>query len=87
METRPEAVTPDGPTRPDENLLADEKRQAVRIALDKLSERDRRMLLLRHEGYSYRELAHALGVNETSVGTLLLRATAAFHTAFGESHS
>ena len=86
VKTRPEAVTPGAPARADENILADERRQAVRGALEKLSERERRMLLLRHEGYSYREIAHAIGVNETSVGTLLLRATAAFHTAFGESH-
>ena len=66
----------------DEKVLADERRRSVRRALEKLSERDRRMLLLRHEGYSYREIAHALGVNETSVGTLLLRATAAFQAAF-----
>ena len=85
MVASPEAVTPGRPANADENLLANERRQAVRGALDKLSERDRRMLLLRHEGYSYREIAHALGVNETSVGTLLLRATAAFHAAFGES--
>jgi len=87
METRPGALTPVGPAHADEKLLADERRQAVRRALDKLSERDRRILLLRHEGYSYREIAHALGLNETSVGTLLLRATDAFHAAFGESHS
>lgn len=87
METRPGAPTPGEPAHADENLLTDERRQAVRRALDKLSERDRRMLLLRQEGYSYREIAHAVGVNETSVGTLLLRATDAFHTAFGESRS
>jgi RNA polymerase sigma-70 factor (ECF subfamily) len=87
VEARQEAVTPDRPAYADENVLADERRRAVRDALDKLSERDRRMLLLRHEGYSYREIAHALGVNESSIGTLLLRATTAFHTAFGESLS
>lgn len=82
------ALTPEGPPRADENLLAEERRQAVRGALEKLSERDRRMLLLRHEGYSYREIAHAIGVNETSVGTLLLRATDAFQKrVFRESRS
>ena len=68
----------------DEKVLADERRRSVRRALDKLNERDRRMLLLRHEGYSYREIAHAVGVSETSVGTLLVRATSAFQTAFEE---
>jgi RNA polymerase sigma factor (sigma-70 family) len=71
----------------DERLLADERRKLVRSALEKLSERDRRMLLLRHEGYSYREIAHAVGVSEASVGTLLLRATSAFHSAFKAQES
>ena len=66
----------------DEKVLGEERRRHVRTALDKLSDRDRRMLLLRHEGYSYREIAQVVGVSETSVGTLLLRATALFHTAY-----
>jgi RNA polymerase sigma-70 factor (ECF subfamily) len=69
----------------DEKVLSDERRAAVRSALDKLSERDRQMLLLRHEGYSYREIAQVAGVSETSVGTLLIRATAAFHAAISNS--
>ena len=66
----------------DDKVLGEERRRHVRTALDKLNERDRRMLLLRHEGYSYREIAQVVGVSETSVGTLLLRATALFHTAY-----
>ena len=66
----------------DEKVLGEERRRQVRAALDRLNERDRRMLLLRHEGYSYREIAQVVGVSETSVGTLLLRATALFHTAY-----
>lgn len=87
MEARPAALAPAAPSGADEALLVEERLQAVRRALDELSERDRRMLLLRHEGYSYREIAHALGVNERSVGTLLLRASRAFHGALGESYS
>src|SRR6476469_7321894 len=66
----------------DDKVLGDERRRQVRTALDRLSDRDRRMLLLRHEGYSYREIAQVVGVSEKSVGTLLLRATALFHTAY-----
>ncbi len=65
-----------------DGLLAEESRSQVREALDALPLRDRQLLLLRHEGYSYRELARAVGVAEGSVGTLLLRATRAFQTAF-----
>lgn len=72
---------------PDEKLLADERRETVRGALEKLSERDRRMLLLSREGYSYREIAHAVEVSESSVGTLLIRATSAFLAAFTRMES
>jgi RNA polymerase sigma-70 factor (ECF subfamily) len=82
MQARPLGLQGTSPRTADEKLLADERRKAVRTVLDKLNERDRRMLLLRHSGYSYREIAHAVGVSETSVGTLLLRATGAFRTAF-----
>jgi len=40
------------------------------------------MLLLRAEGYSYREIASALQLNEPSVGTLLARAKRAFREAY-----
>ncbi len=58
-------------------------RANVRRALDALPERERQMLLLRYEGFSYREIAHALGMNEASVGTLLARAKTALRDALG----
>lgn len=66
----------------DTKIIADEARDHVRSVLATLPLRDRQLLLLRHEGYSYRELAHMLEIEEGSVGTLLLRATRAFRTAF-----
>ena len=65
----------------DEKVLADERRTAVRAALGKLSDRDRQMLILRYEGYTYREIAQAAEVAESSVGTMLIRAIAAFDAA------
>ena len=59
---------------PDEELERSEDRQRVRAALDELSERDRSLLLLREEGFSYKELASELGIAAGSVGTLLARA-------------
>ena len=70
----------------DAGVIERERRESVREALDALSLRDRQMLLLRHEGYSYREIAQALGVPETGVGTMLIRAAAAFRSAFLERH-
>ncbi len=56
----------------------------VRDALNALTERERELLLLRAEGYSYRDLAAALRLHEPSVGTLLARAKQAFREAYGE---
>jgi RNA polymerase sigma factor (sigma-70 family) len=71
------------PQTADTDLIVQETRARVRAALDRLPLRDRRLLLLRHEGYSYRELAHEVGIGEGSVGTLLVRATRAFRQALG----
>ena len=65
-------------------MLRDESRAAVRTVLDQLPMRDQQILLLRHEGYSYREIGTALDIAEASVGTLLMRASAAFAAAFQE---
>jgi RNA polymerase sigma factor (sigma-70 family) len=67
---------------PDAVLITHEQQLAVREALQDLPVRDRQMLLLRHEGYSYREIARALDLGETSVGSMLLRATRAFRDAY-----
>ena len=46
----------------------------ARKALDALSERDREALLMREEGLDYGEIAAALELSVTSVGTTLARA-------------
>jgi RNA polymerase sigma factor (sigma-70 family) len=56
--------------------------ERVRAAIHRLGERERQLLLLRAEGYGYRELAAALGLNEASVGTLLARAKRAFRESY-----
>jgi RNA polymerase sigma-70 factor, ECF subfamily len=61
------------------------RRATVRAALDALPLRERSMLLLRAEGYSYREIGDALRVKETSVGALLSRAKSAFARAIREN--
>jgi RNA polymerase sigma factor (sigma-70 family) len=69
---------------PADAAAADEERSRVRGALDRLSERERALLLLHAEGYSYRDLAAALELHEASVGTLLARARSAFRAVYGE---
>lgn len=77
-----------GPPPSDAQVLTNEREAAVRRALDTLPPRDRRLLILRHEGFSYREIAEALGIATSSVGTLLARATAAMSRAYkGMTHA
>lgn len=73
----------DGKTPADHAERAD-RVAAVRHALSELDERDRMLLLLREEGFAYRELAEAIGVQPTSVGTLLARARRRFTEALGD---
>ena len=69
------AVPPPEPIPgPEQDAIRAENVQRVREALEALSERDRRMLLLREEGFSYQEIAEVAGVSRRSVGTILARA-------------
>jgi len=61
------------------------ERARVRAALDRLPERERGLLLLRAEGYSYRDIAVALSLTESSIGTLLARARAAFKRGYEDT--
>lgn len=70
---------------PDEAAVVDETRTRVRRAVDRMSERERSLLLLRAEGYSYREIAVALELNAASVGTLLARAQRSFRSIYEET--
>jgi RNA polymerase sigma-70 factor, ECF subfamily len=50
------------------------ERRLARAALESLSERDAQALLMREEGLDYDEIAEALGIERSSVGTTLSRA-------------
>jgi RNA polymerase sigma factor (sigma-70 family) len=77
-------VTPSAAPDPERELERARKVAAVRGALDTLDARDRELLLMREEGFSYREIADAVGVSATSVGTLLVRAQKRFTDAWHE---
>ncbi len=79
---RGEAVLADPAPSPAEATEVDDARQRVRTAIDRLPEREQRLLLLRAEGYSYRDMATVLDLNEASVGTLLARAKRAFRDLY-----
>ena len=59
-----------------------QERQQVRAALGMLKPRSAQLLILRHSGLSYAEIAGALDVSPASVGTLLRRAEKEFEQAY-----
>lgn len=58
------------------------ERQRVRAVLSQMDDRDARLLILRHSGLSYAELAQALELNPASVGKLLSRASEDFEQRY-----
>jgi RNA polymerase sigma factor (sigma-70 family) len=66
-----------GPVSPEELVLDRAARQDVRDALGRLPRRAATVLVLRHSGFSYAEVAEAMGTGIGQVGTMLRRAEAA----------
>lgn len=64
--------------------LRTERQQHVRTVLADLKPAQAQLLLLRATGYSYKELASALELKASSIGTLLIRAEAAFEQRYLE---
>jgi len=60
-----------------------EDRAYAQAALAALPERQGKLLLLRYAGLTYNEIAEALDIAPSSVGTLLVRAERAFAAAYG----
>ena len=81
---RGEGVHSDPPRPADDATTSDDARRRVRVVLDGMTEREQQLLLLRAEGYSYRDIAAALELNEASVGALLARAKRAFREEYEE---
>jgi RNA polymerase sigma-70 factor, ECF subfamily len=77
-------VLPSSPAAPDEVAERGEQIARVRMALEQVPERDRQMLLMREEGFSYEEIASVVGVAPGSIGTLLGRALRRFAKAYGD---
>lgn len=64
------AVDPEAPARMERERV----REEVGAALDRLSERDREVLLLWSSGNSYEEIAGLMGLSVGAIGTTLARA-------------
>jgi RNA polymerase sigma-70 factor, ECF subfamily len=79
---RAEAALGDPMPTPGQSAEAADERDHVRAAIDRLSERERQILLLHAEGYGYRDIAAALHLNGASIGTFLARAKRAFRSVY-----
>jgi RNA polymerase sigma-70 factor (ECF subfamily) len=82
---RGELVHSDPEPPPDQLMMNEESGTRVRMAIDRMPHRERELLLLRAEGYSYREIAAALELNEASVGVMLARARQAFRRQYQDT--
>ena len=67
---------------PEEAHAASEERDRVRLVLASLDARQAELLLLRCNGLSYGEVAAALDLNPSSVGTFISRAQEAFRKEY-----
>jgi RNA polymerase sigma-70 factor (ECF subfamily) len=67
---------------PEEIHANSEEREKVRRVLGSMARRQAELLLLRSDGLSYGELASALHLSPSSVGTLLSRAQQAFRKEY-----
>ena len=74
-------VAPREAERPDRRLERAEAREVALAALDTLPPRDREVLLMRYSGFGYREIADAVGLAVSSMGTILARAERRFEDA------
>lgn len=61
--------------------------EAVRRALGQVKEPLRSCLMLKQQGLSYKEIAAALDLNETSIGTFVARARKEFLRFYGKTES
>jgi RNA polymerase sigma-70 factor (ECF subfamily) len=77
-----DALDRDAPPDPAAAAEQAEERARVRAALKRMPERSAQLLILRHSGLSYQEVAAALGLAPGSVGTLLARAEAEFEKLY-----
>jgi RNA polymerase sigma-70 factor (ECF subfamily) len=80
-------IETDPPADPAASLEHAQERQQVRLALAAMKPRSAKILVLRYSGLSYAEIAAALSVAPSSVGTLLARAEQEFEKLYAKISS
>ncbi len=84
MRRRPIPIDADDPQTPEQALERSETVAHVRAALDRLSPRDREVLVLRESGFRHKEIADIVEVKAASVSVLIARALQRFRAAYLE---
>ena len=74
----------DSPPDPAQEVERRDERAQVRAVLSHMRPREAQLLVLRHSGLAYKEIAAALGVAPGSIGTLLARAEKEFEKLYSE---
>jgi RNA polymerase sigma factor (sigma-70 family) len=67
---------------PQEIAAAEEERQLARRALAEMNPRQSQLLILRHSGMAYKDIAAVLHLSATSIGPLLVRAEREFEKRY-----
>lgn len=67
---------------PENAVIQNEEESLARHALSQMNERSAQLLVMKYSGLSYKEIASALNLAPSSVGTLLLRAEREFETCY-----
>lgn len=68
--------------QPAEIMAQAEERRLARLVLSQMNERQARLLIMRHSGMAYKEIAQELRLSPTSIGPLLLRAEREFERRY-----
>ncbi len=76
------SASPVSSVHPLDDMLRAENCRAVQQVLGEMKIQQAQILLLRANGCSYKELAYALGLRSSSVGTLLSRAESEFQKRY-----
>lgn len=69
-------------SHPPEILAEEEERRLARLVLAQMNERQSQLLIMRHSGMAYKDIAKVLRLSPTSIGPLLLRAEREFEKRY-----
>lgn len=58
---------------PEENLIARERTERIRLAIDQISPKHRMLIFMYQDGLSYKEMSNATGIPFNSIGKTLWR--------------